>query len=68
MNYSIEVHYKAMNNVTSATVILLQCDNCYFKVRQVFIQSATILLQSVTGITKCDDYHKVRQNIHVAKL
>ena len=27
---------------------------CYYKVRQV-------LLQSATGITKCDDYYKVRQ-------
>ena len=28
--------------------------------RQV-LQSVTILLQSATGITKCDDYYKVRQ-------
>ena len=34
----------------------------YYKVRQVLLQSATILLQSVTGITKCEDYYKVRQN------
>ena len=41
---------------------------CYYKVRQVFyykvrqvLQSVTILLQSPTGITKCDDYYKVRQ-------
>ena len=33
---------------------------CYYKVRQV-LQSVTILLQSATGITKCDDYYKVRQ-------
>ena len=25
------------------------------------LQSVTILLQSATGITKCDDYYKVRQ-------
>ena len=30
------------------------------QVRQV-LQSVTILLQSATGITKCDDYYKVRQ-------
>ena len=34
----------------------------YYKVRQVLLQSATILLQSVTGVTKCEDYYKVRQN------
>ena len=33
----------------------------YYKVRQVLLQSVTILLQSATGITKCDDYYKVRQ-------
>ena len=33
----------------------------YYKVRQV-LQSATVLLQSAIGITKCDDYYKVRQN------
>ena len=32
----------------------------YYKVRQV-LQSVKILLQSATGITKCDDYYKVRQ-------
>ena len=52
---------------------------CYYKVRQLFyykvrqglLQSATGItkcdqfLQSATGITKCDDYYKVRQNIRV---
>ena len=34
----------------------------YYKVRQVLLQSATaFLLQSATGITKCDDYYKVRR-------
>ena len=39
----------------------------YYKVPQVLLQSATgitkcdNLLQSATGITKCDDYYKVRQ-------
>ena len=36
------------------------CDKCYYKVRQL-LQSVTILLQSATGITKCDDYYKVRR-------
>ena len=43
------------------TSIITKCDECYYKVWQV-LQSATILLQSATGITKCDDYYKVRQN------
>ena len=33
----------------------------YYKVRQVLLQSVPILLQSATGITKCDDCYKVRQ-------
>ena len=37
------------------------CDKCYYKGRQV-LQSVTILLQSATGVTKCVDYNKVRQN------
>ena len=32
---------------------ITKCDKCYYKVRQV-LQSVTILLQSATGITKCD--------------
>ena len=39
---------------------ITKCDKCYYKVRQV-LQRVTILLQSATGITKCDDYYKVRQ-------
>ena len=41
-------------------IFITKCDKCYYKVRQV-LQSVTILLQSATGITKCDDYYKVRQ-------
>ena len=40
---------------------IAKCDKCYYKVRQVS-QSVTVLLQSMTDITKCDDYYKVRQN------
>ena len=32
----------------------------YYKLRQV-LQSAVNLLQIATGITKCDDYYKLRQ-------
>ena len=32
------------------------------------LQSATILLQSATGITKCDDYYKVRQVLQSATI
>ena len=35
---------------------------CYYKVRQLFYYKVRqVLLQSATGITKCDDYYKVRQ-------
>ena len=40
----------------------------YYKVRQVLLQSVTILLQSATGITKCDDYYKVRQYIRGVRI
>ena len=43
----------------------LACDNLYFitKCDGLLLQSATaFLLQSATGISKCDDYYKVRQN------
>ena len=42
------------------SLVITKCDKCYYKVRQV-LQSVTILLQSATGITNCDDYYKVRQ-------
>ena len=35
---------------------ITKCDKCYYKVWQV-LQSVTILLQSATGITKCDSTH-----------
>ena len=39
---------------------LTKCDMVYYKLRQV-LQSAMDLLQIATGITKCDDYYKLRQ-------
>ena len=39
---------------------LTKCDTVYNKLRQV-LQSAMNLLQIATGITKCDDYYKLRQ-------
>ena len=35
---------------------ITKCYKCYYKVRHV-LQSVTILLQSATGITKCDSTH-----------
>ena len=40
---------------------ITRCDKYCYKVRQV-LQSVTVLLQSTTGLSKCDDYRKVRQN------
>ena len=37
-----------------------KCDTVYYKLRQV-LQSAMDLLQIATGITKSDDYYKLRQ-------
>ena len=56
--------------VTSALASFYPLFQVYYKVRKVLLQSATaffitkcdgLLLQSATGITKCDDYYKVRQ-------
>ena len=45
--------------ITKCDNLLLQsATTCYYKVRQV-------LLQSASGITKCDGYYKVRQNVSV---
>ena len=41
-------------------------DTVYYKLRQV-LQSAMDLLQIATGITKCDDYYKLRQYSHVGE-
>ena len=42
---------------------ITKCDKWFYKVRQVLLKSATMLLQSVIGVTKCDDYYNVRQNM-----
>ena len=61
-DHLFQVYYKVRQVLLqSATAFFItKCDKCYYKVRQV-LQSVTILLQSATGITKCDDYYKVRQ-------
>ena len=60
-------YYKVRLVLQSVTILLQSATAFYYKVRQVLLQSATgitkcdNLLQSATGITKCDDYYKVRQ-------
>ena len=39
---------------------ITKCDTVYYKLRQV-LQSAMDLLQIATGITKRDDYYKLRR-------
>ena len=39
---------------------ITKCDTVDYNLRQV-LQSAMDLLQIATGITKCDDYYKLRQ-------
>ena len=47
---------------------ITKCDTVYYKLRQV-LQSAMDLLQIATGITKCDDYYKLRQyNLYLTIL
>ena len=59
------IYYKVRQLVITKcdSYFITKCDKCYYKMRQVS-QSVTVLLQSATGITKCDDYYKVRQNRH----
>ena len=63
------IYYKVRQLVITKcdSYFITKCDKCYYKVRQV-LQSVTVLLQSATGITKCDDYYKVRQNKEVYRF
>ena len=66
-------HFSDKQHRTVSTIgfkFITKCDKCYYKVRQLFLLQSTmvcyykvrqVLLQSATGITKCDDYYKVRQ-------
>ena len=50
----------AMDFTNCDSFFITKCDTVYYKLRQV-LQSAMDLLQISTGITKCDDYYKLRQ-------
>ena len=56
------VYYKVRWTVITNcdSFFITKCDTVYYKLRQV-LQSAMDLLQIATGITKCDDYYKLRQ-------
>ena len=56
------VYYKVRWTVITNcdSFFITKCDTVYYKLRQV-LQSAMNLLQIATGITKCDDYYKLRQ-------
>ena len=63
-------HYIKVDEVSLITLkkLLQSAMDCYYKLRQLFyyklrqvLQSAMDLLQIATGITKCDDYYKLRQ-------
>ena len=54
-----KVRWTVVTNCDS--FFITKCDTVYYKLRQV-LQSAMDLLQIATGITKCDDYYKLRQN------
>ena len=46
------------------TTFLLQSATRFITNLRLVLQSAMDLLQIATGITKCDDYYKLRQNTH----
>ena len=49
------IYYKVRQvSLQSVKGVITNCDKCYYKVRQVLLQSATVLLQSATGIKKCN--------------
>ena len=56
------VYYKVRWTVITNcdSFFITKCDTVYYKLRQV-LQSAMDLLQIAKGITKCDDYYKLRQ-------
>ena len=56
------VYYKVRWTVVTNcdSFFITKCDTVHYKLRQV-LQSAMDLLQIATGITKCDDYYKLRQ-------
>ena len=62
INCDSSVYYKVRRTVITNcdSFFITKCDTVYYKLRQV-LQSAINLLQISTGITKCDDYHKLRQ-------
>ena len=41
---------------------ITKCNKCSYKVRQVFLQSATGITKCDNFISMCDRYYKVRQN------
>ena len=62
-------YYKVRSTVVTNcdSFFITKCDTVYYKLRQV-LQSAMDLLQIATGITKCDDYYKLRQYRPVCSL
>ena len=57
-------HYIKVDEVSLITLkkLLQSAMDCYYKLRQLFYYKVRHgLLQIATGITKCDDYYKLRQ-------
>ena len=57
------IHLALWNKIITKchTYFITKCDKCYYKSREVS-QRVTVLLQSATGLTKCNYYYKVQQN------
>ena len=62
------VHFKFITKCNKCSykvrqlILLQRAVVCYFKVRQVFLQSATGITKCDNFISMCDRYYKVRQN------
>ena len=61
-NYDSLVYYKLRWTVITNcdSFFITRCDTVYYNLLQV-LQSVMGLLRIATGITKCDDYYKLRQ-------
>ena len=68
LNHSQKIITKCDGIITNCdSFFITKCDTVYYKLRQV-LQSAMNLLQTATGITKCDDYYELRQYICILSL
>jgi len=67
--HRIQKKFESLLQRATAYFIILSVTTFYYKVLQLYYYKVgQVLLQSAKGITKCDDYYKVRQNAPFCKL